>query len=407
MDRRQLLAGGAAIAISGQASAFGVGKLGFGMGRSGSLGGSVRPVGLSTFRTALNRVKAATGRGKIVVIGDSTSMGAGAGTSGTTNLNGAAQKSWPQGLQRFIAAPNYLSANSWWGTQGYDSAAGITLTGYDTRLAQGANWAPNLATLGGKVIRYAPGAVNNFSFTPTYAFDTIIVYMLKNNGNGTATINIDGGASLGTINTNSGGALLWATQTFTVAKAIHTINIVPNNDAQMFFGGILCYDSTVPAIDVIQTAVYGSTASVFTPNVNVYDQIPTLKFIAPDLTIIDLTINDSNAGTALATYQANLQTIITAAKVSGDVLLMVGPPSNTAAATNGTLDTYIAVLRALAEINVCSIVDMKQLWGSYAAIQATYPYLDTLHPQTGGYQGPPANNYVDIGTAVASLLSRA
>jgi len=370
-------------------------------------GGSGRPIGLSTFKAALARVKAATGRGKIVVIGDSTSMGAGAGTSGTTNLNGAAQKSWPQGLQRFNSAPNYLSSNSWWGTQGYDSAAGITLTGYDTRLAQGANWAPNLASLGGKVIRYAPGAVNNFSFTPTYAFDTIVVYMLKNNLNGTCTINVDGGASLGTINTNSGGALVWATQTFTVSKAIHQINLVPNNDAQMFFGGILCYDSTVPAIDVIQTAVYGSLASVFTPNVNVYDQIPTLKFIAPDLTIIDLTINDSNAGTALATYQANLQTIITAAKVSGDVLLMVGPPSNTAAATNGTLDTYIAVLRTLCATNTCSLVDMKLNWISYANIQATFPYFDTLHPTTPGYQGPPANGYQDIGTAVANLLAHA
>jgi len=364
-------------------------------------------IGLSIFKAALARVRAGTGRGKIVVIGDSTSMGAAAGTSGTSNLNGAAQKSWPQGLHRFNSAPNYLSSNSWWGTQGYDSAAGITLTNYDTRLAQGANWNPNLTSLGGKVIRYASGAANNFSFTPTFAFDTFIPYFLKNNGNGTCTANVDGGSSLGTINTNSGGALVWANQTFTTTKAIHQINLVPNNDAQMFFGGILCYDSTVPAIDVIQTAVYGSIASTFTPAVNVYDAINTLKFIAPDLTIIDLTINDSNNGTALATYSANLQTIITAAKVSGDVLLMVGPPSNTTQATDGTLDTYIAVLNTLCATNKCSLVNMKALWGSYANIQPTFPYLDTLHPLAAGHQGPPANGYPDLGTAVANLLARA
>jgi len=334
-------------------------------------------------------------------------MGAGAGTSGTSNLNGAAQKSWPQGMQRFNAAPGYLSSNSWWGTQGYDSAAGITLTGYDTRLAQGANWNPNLTSLGGKVIRYAPGAVNNFSFTPTYVFDTFEVYFLKNNGNGTCTANVDGGASLGTINTNSGGALLWAKQTFTCAKGIHQINLVPNNDAQMFFAGIVPYDSTIPGIDIIQCAVYGATAAIFTPNVNVYDAIPTLKFIAPDATFGDLTINDSNNGTALATYSANLQIAITAAKVSGDYVAMVGPPSNTTQATNGTLDTYIAVLNALCLSNKCSLVNMKALWGSYANIQPTFPYLDTLHPMAAGYQGPPANGYPDIGTAVANLLVRA
>lgn len=372
-------------------------------------GGLAGLYGLSTFKAAVLRAKsgsANTPRGKIVVIGDSTSMGAGAGTSGTSNLNGAAQKSWPQGLQRFSGSPIYLSANSWWATQGYDNAAGITLTGYDTRLAQGANWTPNLATLGGKVIRYATGAVNNFSFTPTYAFDTFDVYFLKNNGNGTCTVNVDGGSSLGTVNTNSGGALVWAKQTFTCAKGIHQINLVPNNDAQMFFAGIVAYDSTVPGIDVIQTAIYGSVAGSHTTNVNPYDVIPTLKFVAPDLTIIDLTINDSNAGTALATYQANLQIIITAAKLSGDVLLMVGPPSNTAAATNGTLDTYITVLKNLCAINNCALVDMKDLWGSYTNIQATFPYFDTLHLTTPGYQGPSIpNGFPDIGTAVANKLA--
>lgn len=38
MDRRQLLAGAAWLAGAGQANAFGVGRLGLGMGRSGALG---------------------------------------------------------------------------------------------------------------------------------------------------------------------------------------------------------------------------------------------------------------------------------------------------------------------------------------------------------------------------------
>lgn len=337
------------------------------------------------WRRAIARTRATTPvRGKMVIIGDSTSMGAGAGSSGTSLLTGAYLKAWPHRLATMSSAPVQLSSNSWWGTQGYDSAAGITLSGYDPRLTLGANWAPNLATLGGKVIRYAPGAVNNFSFTPQAAFDTIVVYFLKNSGNGSATINVDGGASLGTI-TTSNASLVWATQTFTCAKGTHTINIVPNNDGQMFFGGIVTYDSTVPAIDVIQTAIYGSLAGSHVANTNVYDHMPTLRFIAPDVTIICLTINDSNGGTPLATYQPNLQTIITNAKLSGDVILMVGPPSNTTQATDGTLDSYISVVKALAATNNCALINLKDRWGSYAATNPVLPYADTLHPGELGY----------------------
>lgn len=353
---------------------------------------------LPFFRKAVANAKIGVSRGIVAVVGDSTNMGAGAGTSGTSNLNGAAQKAWPQLLGSFTGGPIGLSSNSWWGTQGYDSAAGITLPGYDTRLNPGANWSPNLTSLGGKVIRYATGAVNNWVLTPTYAFDTFVVYFLKNTGLGSMTANVDGGSSLGTI-TTANASFVWAKQSFTVTKGIHTINLVPANDAQVFIGGIVAYDSTVPGLDVVQAAVYGATTATFTPNVNVYDAIPTLKFLAPALTIINLTINDSNAQTALATYLANLQIITTAAKVSGDCLYMVGAPSNTTQATNGTLDQYIAVINTLAVLNNCAVINLKTRWVSYAVTNPIFPYFDTLHPGVLGNQ--------DESQAVYGALMRA
>lgn len=342
---------------------------------------------LPFFRKAVANAKAGISRGKIAIIVDSTGMGAGTGTSGTSNLNGAAQRAWPQLLGSFAGGPIGISSNTWWGTQGFDSAAGITLPGYDTRLlTPGANWSPNLTSLGGKVIRYATGAVNNWVYTPTYAFDSFTVYFLKNSGNGSMTANVDGGASLGTITTTN-ASLVWATQTFTgITKGIHTINLVPNNDGQIFIVGIVPWDSTVPALDVVQTAVYGATAATFTPNVNVYDAIPTLKFLAPAVTVIGLTINDSNAQTALATYSANLQIITTAAKVSGDCMYLVGPPSNTAQATNGVLDQYIAIIYTLAVLNNCPVINLKTRWVSYAVTNPILPYFDTLHPGVLGNQ---------------------
>lgn len=347
---------------------------------------NVNATTLPFFRKAVANAKIGAGRGIVAVVGDSTNMGAGAGTSGTSNLNGALQKAWPQLLHQYNGAlPLSLSSNSWWGTQGYDSAAGITLPGYDTRLNPGANWTPNLTSLGGKVIRYATGAVNNWVLTPTYAFDTFVVYFLKNSGNGSMIANVDGGASLGTI-TTANASLVWASQTFTVAKGIHTINLVPNNDGQMFIIGIVAYDSTVAGLDVVQTAVYGATAATFTPAVNVYDAINALKFLAPALTIINLTINDSNAQTALATYSANLQTVTTAAKVSGDCMYVVGAPSNTAQATDGTLGQYVSVIYTLAVLNNCAVVNLATRWVSYAVTNPILPYFDALHPGVLGNQ---------------------
>jgi hypothetical protein len=84
------------------------------------------------WRRAIARTRATTPvRGKMVIIGDSTSMGAGAGSSGTSLLTGAYLKAWPHRLASMSSAPVQLSSNSWWGTQGYDGAAGITLSGYD------------------------------------------------------------------------------------------------------------------------------------------------------------------------------------------------------------------------------------------------------------------------------------
>ena len=69
----------------------------------------------------------------------------------------------------------------------------------------------------------------------------------------TATYNVNGGASLGTI-TNAGANALFA-YTATVTKGAHTINIVPNNNGSFNIEDT-AYNSTTPAIDLIQNGQY-------------------------------------------------------------------------------------------------------------------------------------------------------
>jgi len=340
---------------------------------------------LPHWRNCVAKVRLGTARCKLMTAGDSTTSGAGAGTSGAVNLIGARVNSYPAVLAKILAGYVAINDNAILADQNV-VAQGVTYPQYDPRVTMGANWANSGSgtALGGVLFHFTTGAANNMTFTPAAAFDTIVIYYVRNAGHGTFTTNVDGGASLGT--TNAAGAAAVLTTTFSVTKATHTINIVPANDAQFFIVGVITQDSTASAIDLYQAGIYGATSTTFNSTTNAWSPLSLLPTIAPDLTIIDLTINDSNAGTALATYSANIQALITSAKLSGDVVLMVGPPSNTAAATNGTLDTYIGTLQNLSITNGAPLTNFKQRWVSYAAMNAIMPYFDSLHPAAPGYQ---------------------
>src|SRR5205823_2352319 len=128
-------------------------------------------------------------------------------------------------------------------------ASSTTYPLYDPRVAySGAGWATTtgVSTLGGVSQHYTTGSAGTLSFTPIAAFDTIKIYYSTTLTNGTFTTNIDGGASLGTTNANAAQALL--SVTYSVAKGIHTINIVAGNDGKHDIQGIITQDSTIPAI---------------------------------------------------------------------------------------------------------------------------------------------------------------
>jgi len=354
------------------------------------------------WRAAIARVRAGTGRGKLLMVGDSTTSGTGSGSGGTSMLNGAFATAPGRGVAALLAAVVATSDKSLIGDQGVPAILGATAYGtYDTRVVQGAGWnAAPTVVVGGNAFRYQTGAASIFAFTPAGAFDNFKIWYIKQTPSGGFAVNVDGGASLGTVSTTGAGQTVGHSD-FTVTRGTHTINLTASNDNQIIFLGIEVWDSTVPAIDIVQAGWHGSKiggwASVVastTPWIPV-NFIPTL---APDLTVINLTINDSNAPTALATYQAQMQVLITAAKTTGDVLLVAGAPSDTAFATNGTLDRFVDVLRLLARTNGCGLLDIPARWGSYAAANPLFPYSDLLHPGAVGYQ--------DIAQAIVTALTR-
>ena len=98
--------------------------------------------------------------------------------------------------------------------------------------------------------------------------------------------------------------------------------------------------------------------------------------VAPDLTIISIGVNDAFGSIAATTLQSNVQAMITAAKASGDVLLLGCPPlQNTTA--NGFVQAYEPVYAGLAATNNCAFLSSYGRFGG--AYNAAFNSGDGTH----------------------------
>jgi hypothetical protein len=109
-----------------------------------------------------------------------------------------------------------------------------------------------------------------------------------------------------------------------------------------------------------------------------------LKFYAPDLTIIGTGINDARYSYTVPTWTADTQALITAAKLSGDVILKTVIPSQDS--TVSALEAqYAAAAQTLAATNGCGVVDINARFGDWFTADAAGYMSDTLHSTGFGY----------------------
>lgn len=342
-----------------------------------------------SWRAARAKVLNGTGRATILVVGDSTSMGYGAGSGGTADTN-ARIASVPAQIAAGLAARGIpTSIDSWTGTA---NEFGNTL--YDPRVTFGAGWASLAGNYLGSPIAHSAGATTQHTFAPANAFDKIEVYYIDNKGSGAFDTSIDAGASLGSTTIGTGTAII-RKAVFTVPLGTHTVKITPSAGSDIWLYGIKCYNSAVPAIDILIGAFGGATSGNWSDASLPYTSINAIKFFAPDLTIVNLGINDENTSVPAATFQANIQPIYDAGKVSGDVFLSMHTPTNGAGA--GLQPSYEAAYNTLASSNNAPLIDLFQRYLSYAAVNGRGWMFDTLHPN--------ATPYAQIGDYEAQILA--
>ena len=342
------------------------------------------PLVLPNWRAALGKVKAgATIRNaKILMIGDSTTEGAYSNNS----TIGDWVKLAPAALLAKMFNNIGISANnnSCFGFNGNDIA-------HDSRWVQGTGWIFDATPMLGGYAIHAGSGSTALTFLPNVNCDTFKCWLLKNTGLATIAVNINGGTNT-TVNENT--AASFTSQTITNALGANTLNVNwSSGTGNVYFGGVEAYNSAVASVNICNAGWDGSTSTSWNDSSSAWSPLNTIASFAPDLTIITLGINDWENSIPLATSQSNLQAIITAAKVVGDVILCSGVPSNPAqGVTTATQLTYVSMMQSLAASNGIIFMDIFNRWVNWTVSNNLGFYTtasagvgNNLHPQGAGY----------------------
>jgi hypothetical protein len=329
-----------------------------------------RPVAtwLPKWGAARAKVLANTSNAKILVLSDSTGVG----------YPNTYPNAWPTVIASLLTSAG-INASS--GSRIADGGALPNIQTYDTRVVAGGSYAPvgAVATLGGGTYNNNSVISTAWTFTPTTSVDSFDFYSLQNTGHGTMSIAINGGSAT-SINANGSSAVIKTTKTSTLGASTFQVTPLTGNT---YFIGVIGYNSAVKEVSVLNASVNGATMATFANNGSFLAPIAVIGNMAPDLTIIDCTVNDSINGTSLATYQTNLQAVIDAAKVTGDVILLGGAPVSTISmAAQVGVNSMLAAVAAKNSMNYISMLD---LWQTRAAmVTAGYDAGDGVHITSTG-----------------------
>ncbi len=339
---------------------------------------------LPKWDAAKTTVSGGTGNAKLVFYGESTTAGAYA-SGPSTIWNNALALSYPADLQASLpnsAFPGFT------GTNGVTDS-GTAQSVYDPRFTATTGWSylSSGITLGESFLNNDANT-NPLSWEPSTAFDTIDLYYSQQSGLGTFTVDVDGGSPIATINCDN-ATQAYAHTTLSVPLGTHTIDIVRTSNGTSGFGvfidSISVSNSATKQISTYVAGWSGGTAANLSDTSNAYSSLNALKTLAPDLTVIMIGNNDWDASTSISTFSTNLQSIITAAKQSGDVVLVSDAPSAASAAPIAQQQEYINTMSTLAASNNINFVNLTQLWGSYTQANSNGWMANTVHPNGAGY----------------------
>ena len=322
-----------------------------------------------------------TGDRSVLLIGDSTTYGFN-GVNGIGAAQGLAKLMTQAGVpsQLGLAIPK----------------SPLVVTAADTRWSVGTGWSQVVgqfvwAALSPTYVCAAGAAANTLTFTPSggFAYDTFTIWYLRVPGGGIFHAGIDSGSQTAQ---STSGAIGVASVTITGSVATnHVLNLGNNTGAgTATIIGVEPSLSTQPTMRIANVGVSGATTINWTNQLHAgAGPLDCIEAYAPDVTIINLGINDADTGVTPAGYIANLTTLVAACQGSGDVIVASPIPSEIGAGNPAIQAQYALELPQFCYQNNCKFLDLFNQWGGvagYAKLNPLSYYWDGFHPsQNVGY----------------------
>lgn len=340
------------------------------------------------FRAMMAGILAGVSR-TLVVEGDSTTAGVGAGSSG---IVGAYANTYASKLAAELTAAGYPAYNdAIFGSQ-FVSGTSTPYSSYNPKLQLTGAWAVNTAL----VLGYQPWLVSASGAKATglwgsRVFNVVDVYYIQFSSNGSVTASVDGGATIQTIDM-SGTSGVVRKVTVSVPRGTHTsFDLTTTSASSVYLIGMVPRDTTVGEINIIQCGFSGALAASAATTTNAYSpaNAAILSLIAADMLIFQMTINDARTvnNTPDATYKANLNTTTAAWIAAGTkVMLMSGVPSALTATTLAKRNSIKQQVVDVATEKSLVYIDLDARSVSYDALIAKgWAANDELHPNAAFY----------------------
>jgi hypothetical protein len=347
------------------------------------------------FRKCLSEARLGKNRCRMLIVGDSTSA--------VDNIGGPNAKyyAWPAQMGRLLAPKIGLPVD-------YDALMGNSNmpnnVETDARITSYSGaWYSNhyQQSIGGDWFsNYSSKASGVFSFAPLSQADSFKFWYITSPHSGLIGVTIDQDV-VASINTNNFFNDL-DSQAFTTTLGHHTLSLtnLSDDNSAVHVIGIEAWDSKHPGISIINAAWSGSDALMWTKaplGVEEWEPAMMINKIAPDITLIDLDVNDGARQNDLQDYRKNMQTIIKQAQSVGDVVLITSH-HGTDKYADRNVKPYIDVIYSIAGKNIPVIDNWKYEVSYQNQLKNRWMY-DAVHMNRLGY----ANFSVPIANALGGF----
>ncbi|HEX3793941.1 MAG TPA: SGNH/GDSL hydrolase family protein [Acidimicrobiales bacterium] len=328
---------------------------------------------------AVANVKARKSSSKVLFVGTSITFGAGVGFKFPT-----------QSVPAYFAQLAHAAI-----APATQSLGAITpVTPHDSRFSVGSGWyaeggGPGLGWADVGYIAGNPGA-GSLTFTPApkQKVDTFDLWYIGGPTSGSMEASVNGARATTIHTTMKGGIRVTKTTIRCKAGTSNVLSVNSVTKGTVFLFAIDAYRASAAALHIGNAGVSGLGSAKHWATASVGSSLACLEAYRPSLTVIALGGDDAlltGPPTSAAAFTKSVQSLIGAAKRSGDVLLWTEPLSVPGALVSVPAEqSFASALYRLAAANNVGLVDIAKLFVSGPSAASRGLFYDQYHPNKKG-----------------------